>query len=124
MEAQRYEDTGLAALAHILGMFTGFLGPLVIYMLRNEEDLPRDQAREVINFQITVKMATIGSVLLIPIAVGILLFLAVICGDLIFSVAGTLAAYRGERYRYPVCLRLLTTPRESPHRPPYPPGSP
>lgn len=104
------EHARSAALVHILGLLTGFIGPLIVYRLRTEEDLVRDQAREVLNFQITTALAQVVSGLLVLLMVGVLTALAVIAAEVVLSIIGALAAARGERYRYPVCIRLVSSP--------------
>ncbi len=111
MEGTRVsEETRYAALVHVLGLLTGFIGPLIVYWLRSEEDLVRDQAREVINFQLTTALAQVASALLVLLMLGVLTALAVLVAEVVLSIIGALAAARGERYRYPVCIRFVMPP--------------
>ena len=62
-----------AMLAHLLGIFTGFLGPLVIYLLNGEKDpFVRHHAAEALNFQLTMLIAWFATVLLMFVLVGLL----------------------------------------------------
>jgi len=108
---EHVRDPGLAALTHILGLFTGFIDPLIVCLLRPQEDFVKDQARESLNFQITVVIASIISGILVIILVGALLLLIVGLGDLILSIVGAVRASEGLYYRYPFCIRILQPPQ-------------
>ena len=66
----------MALLAHILGIFTYFIGPLVIWLV-NKDNADKgfivDQAKEALNFQITLAIAGIVSMILMIVAIGFLL---------------------------------------------------
>lgn len=100
-------NTGLAAIAHVLGLVTGFIGPLIIFLVKQEDEFVQDQAREALNFQITVLIGLIISWILAFIFVGFVLMVVVLLADLVFCIMATIAANNGEQYRYPVCLRLI-----------------
>ncbi len=113
--AENSNDSILAAITHILGLLTGFLGPLVIFLLRSEEDLVKDQAREALNFQVTMLLGAILGGLLTVVFVGFLIVLAVGLTDTVLSIVAAVRAYEGQRYRYPICIRFLNPPHY-PHR--------
>jgi uncharacterized Tic20 family protein len=98
----------LAMLAHLLGIFTGFLVPLIIWLIKKDEDaFIDDQAKEALNFQITATIALIIASFSIYILIGCVLFPAVLIADLVLGIMAAMAASRGEQYRYPVALRLV-----------------
>ncbi len=98
----------LSILAHILGIFTGFIGPLIIFLVtREDQAVAKANAREALNFQITLALAAIVSSLLIIIVIGIVGLVAVGIGNVVFSILAAMAASRDQEYRYPVSLRLL-----------------
>jgi uncharacterized Tic20 family protein len=95
-----------AMLAHLLGIFTSFVGPLIIWLVKKEGNpFVDEQGKEALNFQITVAIAYVVATLL-PIA-GCFLGPAVWVVNLIFCIMGCVAANKGEHYRYPVSLRLV-----------------
>ncbi len=98
----------MAMLCHLLAIFTGFLGPLIIWLIK-KDDAPfvNDQGKEALNFQITVLIAMIVSGLLTFICIGFVLMPAVWVVDLIFCVIATIKASRGEAYRYPLSIRFI-----------------
>jgi len=53
----------MAMLCHLLGLFTGFVGPLILWLLKKDEDPFIDrQGKEALNFQITVVIGwTVGA---------------------------------------------------------------
>lgn len=99
----------MAMIAHLLGLLTSFLGPLVIYLMR-KDDSPyvRDQAAEALNFQITLMIAYFVSMFLAFLLIGFLLFPLVWIGSLVFTVMAAVAANRGDRYRYPMNIRFVS----------------
>ena len=102
------DDRTLATLSHAGQLLGGFLVPLIIYLVKKDESpFVADQAREALNFSITVTLASIVSIPLIFVLVGILTLLATVVLGFIFPIVAAVAANRGEWYRYPVCIRLV-----------------
>jgi len=68
-----------------------------------------DQAKEALNFQITVVIAYIASGILAGVTLGVLFFLPFVVGvvALVFSILAAVAVNKGEWYRYPLTLRLV-----------------
>ncbi|MHC1480292.1 DUF4870 domain-containing protein [Frateuria aurantia] len=91
-----------------------FLGPLVIWLLKRDS-LPfaGAQAREALNFNITVALISLVLTLFTLVTFGIGAFLAVPLGIvlgvawLVYTLIATLKAQAGVAYRYPFCLRLI-----------------
>ncbi|WP_436794756.1 DUF4870 domain-containing protein [Actinospongicola halichondriae] len=103
------DDRTLATLAHAGQIVGGFVVPLIIYLIKKDESpFVADQAREALNFSITVVLAMFVSFLLMLVLIGFLLFFVVMAGTIIFPILGAVAANRGEYYRYPICIRLVT----------------
>lgn len=95
-------------LAHLLGLLTGFVGPLVLYLVNGEKDpFVRHHAAESLNFQITLTIAAVVSILAIFVLVGIVLLPIVIIGGFVLQIIGAVKANAGEWWRYPVNLRLV-----------------
>lgn len=102
------EARTMAMLAHLLGIVTGFLGPLIIWLIKKDEDaFINDQAKEALNFQITVAIAMIVSGLLMFVCVGFFLVPAVAVLNLILCIMAAMKANEGISYRYPMTLRLI-----------------
>jgi uncharacterized protein len=102
------DEKTLAILAQVLGIFTGFLGPLVIYLVaRPDQPFAKHHAAEALNFQITVTIALFVSAILMLVLIGLILLPVVVIGAFVLEIIAAVAASRGEWYRYPVNLRLV-----------------
>ena len=108
------EDRQWASFAH-LGGILGFLPSLIIWLVFKDRGRFTDvEAKEALNFQITVTIAyvvlyVLGTILLI-VFIGVLFYLlagAVWVINIIFSILGFLKAKDGVAYRYPFALRLI-----------------
>lgn len=86
----------------------GVVAPLVIWLMKRDE-LPfvADQAREALNFQITVLIAGAVCGLLSFVLIGIPLLFALLIADLVFCILAAIKASEGVAYRYPFTLRLV-----------------
>lgn len=105
----------MAMLCHLLAIFTGFVGPLVIWLVKKDQSaFIAHHGREALNFQITMLlvMLCVGSVtmVLMLVLIGIflvpVLFAIPIIGIVLEAIAAV-SAQRGEWHRYPCCLRLV-----------------
>ncbi len=97
-----------AMFCHLLGLFTCFIGPLIIWLIKKDEDPFIDnQGKEALNFQITVAIAGIVSAVLTVVCVGFFLGIAVSIADLVFCILASIKANGGEKYRYPVSIRFI-----------------
>ena len=104
------DDTNMAMLAHLLAIVTWFVGPLIIWMMN--KDLPQkgfvtDQAKEALNFQITVMIAWFVAGILTVVLIGIFLMPVIAVGNLVLCILAGLKARDGIVYRYPFTLRLI-----------------
>jgi len=101
----------LAHLLTLLGYLIGLghvLPPLIIYLSKKDEDpFIADQARESLNFQITMLILFLISLPLMCIFVGFVLAGLVALFNLIMVIVAGIQAYDGKRYRYPLTFRLV-----------------
>lgn len=102
------DECTMAMLCHLLAIPTGFLGPLIIWLLK-KDTMPfvDDQGKEALNFQITMIIATSVAALSMFIFIGCVLLPALVVANLVLCIMATLKANEGVRYRYPVALRLV-----------------
>lgn len=119
------EQRNWAVGAHIGALAASFLGglailgPLLVYLIKKDQDaFVGEHAREALNFQLTwliggivativgviVTIVTVGLALIVLIPAGIGFFIA----WLVFMVKASMAASRGEYYRYPMTIRLVS----------------
>ena len=117
------EERKWAMFAHI-GTFSSmfvplgnFLAPIIIWQLKkNESEFVVDQAKEALNFQITVLIYALLSFLLVFIFIGFFLIFGLVIFSLVIVIVAGVKANEGEYYRYPMCIRLISQKR-------YPAGS-
>ena len=91
-----------------------FIGPLVIWLMK-KDTMPfvDDQAKEALNFNITVGIVFLALFVLSVMTLGIGLIVAIpvwiIVGIawLVFTIIAAIKANQGERSRYPLTLRLV-----------------
>lgn len=102
------DDKTWAILSHVLTFVGGFIAPLVIYLIKKDESpYVRHHAAEALNFQLSIIIYAIVSMILILVLIGILLILAVAIGALVFTIIAAIAASNGEEYRYPLTIRFV-----------------
>jgi uncharacterized Tic20 family protein len=88
--------------------FGNVIAPLVIWLIK-KDTMPfvDDQAKESLNFQITITIAAIVGAVLTLVCIGYFLLIAVWIVGLIFAILAAVKANEGVRYRYPLTLRLI-----------------
>ena len=88
--------------------FGNILAPLIIWLIKKEEmAFVGDQAKEVLNFQISMTIYFISSVILIFLLVGIPLVIGLGIFDFIITIIAAINANDGNLYRYPINLRFI-----------------
>jgi uncharacterized Tic20 family protein len=100
----------MALAAHLLGIFTWFIGPLIIWLVNKDDSskaFVNDQAKEALNFQITITIAMVICFVLMIVIIGGLLAPLVGILNLVFCIIAAVKANNGEAYRYPFALRLV-----------------
>jgi len=103
-----------ATLCH-LGGFGGFIFgigsivvPLILWLIKKDESaFVDDQGKEALNFQISMAIFALAAGLLIVLGIGIVLVIAVALVDIAFMIIASIKANNGEKYRYPINLRLV-----------------
>ena len=104
------EDRTLAMLTHLSGIVLGFIVPLIVWLInkdRTDKNFLNDQAKEALNFQITILIGYVAGMVLTIILIGPLISLAAWVLSLIFSIIAGLKANEGVAYRYPLSIRLI-----------------
>src|SRR5678816_163237 len=104
------EDRTIALLTHLSGVVLSFVVPLVVWLIHRDKPdhaFLNDQAKEALNFQLTMAIAFLACSVLTLIVIGALLAPLVWLFDLIFCILAGIKANEGEAYRYPFSLRLI-----------------
>ncbi|MBH0115693.1 DUF4870 domain-containing protein [Salinibacterium sp. NG253] len=101
------EDNQWASFAH-LGGIIGFLPSLIIWLVfKDRGAFTNTEAKEALNFQITMAIAYIISNILTVVVIGAILLPIVFIVSVVFSIIGFTKAKDGTNYRYPFALRLI-----------------
>lgn len=104
------DDKTMAMIGHLSGIVAGFIGPLVIWLInkdKTDKDWLNGQAKEALNFQITIAIAWIIAVCLSVILIGFLLYPVILIGNIILCIMAGMKANEGADYRYPFAIRLV-----------------
>lgn len=98
----------LSALAGYIIPFGNIIGPLIVWAIKKDESpFIADQGKESMNFQITMTIGYIISLILLIVVIGIFLLLALGVVNLIFIVIAAIKANDGVTYRYPFAFRFI-----------------
>ncbi|MDX1510087.1 MAG: DUF4870 domain-containing protein [Nitriliruptorales bacterium] len=115
--AQTPDQRTWAVMTHLSGLLLavfsggvlGFLGPLIVWLIKKDEDAYlRAHAAEALNFQISLVIYAIASAVLILVLVGILLVLVVIGIAIAFPIVAAVRASNGQVWRYPLTIRFVS----------------
>jgi uncharacterized Tic20 family protein len=86
----------------------GFLCPLIVLLAKGDQSpFIRGHAVESLNFQITAAILTVVFAILIFVVIGIFLLVALGIAYVVLVVMASVAAGRGQPYRYPFSLRFV-----------------
>lgn len=98
-----------ALAAFVLPAFGNIIGPLLVWLIKKDTmPFAADQAKEALNFNLTITLIAIVAGLSILVLIGIVLLPLVVLFWLIFTIVAAVSANGGTPYRYPFCLRLIT----------------
>ena len=102
----------LSALAGIVGI-PSFVGPLVVLLVSRDDHFAQQEAREALNFNLSILIYALAAVVLtiVTLGVGLLVIIpaalaAAIAWFVLVIIAGVRAS-DGSGYRYPLTLRLV-----------------
>ena len=104
-----------AMFAH-LSSFLGWIGiplaniiaPLVIWQMKKEEmPFASQQAKECLNFQISMTIYALVCAVLCLIMIGLLGLLALLVIEVVYTIIAAIKANEGVAYRYPLTIRFI-----------------
>lgn len=101
-------DRNIAVLTHLGGIFFSFVPGLIVWLLKKDDSVfIGEQAREALNFQITVLIGYMLAWVLAFLLVGFLLLPLIYLANLLLCLVAAVKVSKGEEYRYPLSLRLI-----------------
>ena len=102
------DDKNIATVTHLGGTVFSFIPALIVWILKKDDSAYiGDQAKEALNFQITVLIAQFIAAILAWVLIGFILFPIIWVVNIVFCIIAAIASSKGETYRYPLCLRLI-----------------
>jgi len=98
-----------ALLSHLsLFISLPFLLPLVVYLaMRGDSRYAADNAREALNFHLSLLLYVLCCVPLTFILIGVPLMVLIGLASLVLSIIAAIRAADGDCYRYPLTIRFL-----------------
>jgi uncharacterized Tic20 family protein len=107
----------LSALVGFVIPFGNIIAPLVIWTLKKDEyPHVNDQGKEAINFQLSITVYILISVVLVFVVIGIPLLIILGIFSLIMTVIAALNANDGNKYRYPFTIKFINLNNSLPPR--------
>ena len=102
------DDKNIATITHLGGILFSFVPALIVWLLKKDDnEYIAAQAKEALNFQITVLLAQFVAGVLIFILVGFLLLAIIWVFNVVLCIIAAISTSKGENYRYPFTLRLI-----------------
>ncbi|EUJ09458.1 hypothetical protein Meth11DRAFT_0252 [Methylophilaceae bacterium 11] len=102
------DDKNIATITHLGGTVFSFIPGLLVWALKKDDNaFIADQAKEALNFQITVLIAQFVAGILAIILIGFVLMGIIWLLNIVFCIVAAISSSKGETYRYPFCLRLM-----------------
>jgi uncharacterized Tic20 family protein len=98
--------SGLAGI--ILPASGNIVAPLIIWQIKKDNNpFIDEQGKEAVNFQISMSIYLIASIILSFICIGVPLIIATIIVFFVFTLIAAVKANNGLHYRYPLTLRFI-----------------
>jgi uncharacterized Tic20 family protein len=102
------DEKNIATITHLAGTLFSIIPALIVWVLKKEDsEYIAMQAKEALNFQITVLVAQLVAGILVWILIGFLLLPIIWLVNIVLCIIAAISTSRGESYRYPICLRLI-----------------
>jgi len=102
------DECSMGMIVHALGISTSFLGPLLIWKTKgNESAFVTQQAKEALNFQVTIATVLLACWNFAPDAWFPLLLSGYLVVNTMFCVPAMIAASKGKPFRYWLPVRLV-----------------
>jgi uncharacterized protein len=106
-----------SALIQFIGI-PSFVGPLVVWLIRRQDAVVEPHAREALNFQLSliiyfvigIVVAIIAAITIVGLVLTVLIIfflIALVIAEVVFAILASIAASRGQFYRYPLNLNLI-----------------
>ncbi|WP_081996462.1 DUF4870 domain-containing protein [Luteibacter sp. 9133] len=109
--AHTNDDKNLAMLTHLSGLILSIIVPLVVWLI-NKDKADKGylvtEAKEALNFQLTVLIGYVICWILTVILIGAFLHLVLWIVNIVFCILAAIKVSQTGTYRYPFALRLVS----------------
>ena len=104
------DEKALIILCHLSGFLgVGFILPLVVFLIKKAEGGPvAVQAKEVLNFHLSLLLYALLISPLCMVFVGFVLLPILAIAAFVLAIVATIKASDGFAYRYPLCIRFIS----------------
>jgi uncharacterized Tic20 family protein len=108
MNTPSNDDKNIATITHLGGTIFSFIPALIVWVLKkNDNEYIASQAKEALNFQITVLIAQFIAGVLALILIGFVFMGIIWLANIVLCIIAAISTSNGETYRYPFTLRLI-----------------
>ena len=102
------DEKTVAMIAHLSGILSGFLIPLIILLTKGKESAwVREQTVEALNFHLAIFIGYLVRAALMLVFIGFCTAFALVGLNVVFAIIAAMKVYAGESYRYPLTIRFL-----------------
>jgi len=112
------DEKTMAMFIYLLGLFTHFIGPLILWMMKRDESKFIDfHGKQMINFSITLAIAALcmgvigGPLIVVTFGLAAFIIVPLVMAlniyALVMVIIAAMKANKGEWYEFPISLRLI-----------------
>jgi uncharacterized Tic20 family protein len=102
------DEKNIATITHLGGTVFSFVPALIVWILKKDDSAYiSEQAKEALNFQITVLVAQFIAGILAFILIGFVLMGIIWLANIVLCIIAAISSSKGEQYRYPLTIRLI-----------------
>ena len=102
------EERTMAMLCHLGALLTGFIAPLIIWLIKKDEmPFVDEQGKEALNFVFTVMIGALICAALCFLCIGIPMIVALGIYAMVYNIIGAVKTNEGVHFRYPYRIEFF-----------------
>lgn len=104
----KQDEKTMAMLMWILNIFTGFIGPLVIWLIKKDEsEYLNQQGKNYLNYAISYTIYIIGSLILTIVLIGYIPLFVLSIASFVYTIIGIISVNKGEDFVVPLTFEII-----------------
>ena len=103
---EKNSNNNLEFLPHLLGILTGFIGPLITLLVSKDDSL-KEHSKKALNWQFSLLIYSVISIILVFVLLGFVLLAVLGILNLIFPIIAIAKATNEELWDYPLSIRFF-----------------